>query len=235
MDIKDIPLILTNFNQFSYLRNLVNQFHFYYPENKIFVIDNASTSEQVKNYYWQNEEITVFKYPNNTSAENLRHFLDNYKFEYYVISDPDISIHPTTPPFFLEVFKELIDTGYHHAGFDLIYEDIPEWNKKAGWIQGDERLLHNQPVEVKYNGSTFTGFQAAIDTTFAMYKTANGGWQAPMSAENWTNSIRIFQAQHLTWYLHPEYVNAEMKNYFATCRRFEPGQVSAGKNNYRVE
>lgn len=234
MSIKEIPLILTNFNQLSYLRNLVNQFHFYYPENRIYILDNASTNQKVKDYYWQNEEVIVFQYPENTSAENLKNFLNENHFEYFIISDPDVSIHPTSPPFFLEVFKDLIDSGYHHAGFDLIYDDLPEWNKKAGWIAGDEKNLHNHPIEVKYNGYTFTAFHAAIDTTFALYSSKNGGWSAPMPGKDWGNSVRIFKAHHLTWYLSKDHLNEEMTNYFNTCRRHDGG-VSAGKNNHRPE
>lgn len=235
MNIKDIPLIIPNFNQLTFLRNLINWWKWYYPENPIYVVDNRSDNQDLWEYYnvsLNSDE--VIPYHTNDFVFNLKDFLEQRKYNYYILSDPDIMPYPATPPNFLEIFKHAIDHyGFHHAGFDLITEDIPDWNKKKAWIQGDEKALHGIPVEIEYTGQLYGGFKAPLDTTFALYKRDNGGWQAPQSAENWTNSLRLFKAYHLTWYIHPDHVNEEMKHYFATCKKFEPGQISAGKNNYR--
>lgn len=235
MNIKDIPLIIPNFNQLTFLRNLINWWKWYYPENPVVIVDNDSNYEPLLKYYHHNHnEFTAIGCSTNDFIKNLSNFLSPRGYEYYCISDPDIMPHPATPPQFLEIFKYAIDHyGYHHAGFDLITEDIPDWNKKKAWIQGDEKALHGVPVEIEYEGQKYQGYKAPLDTTFALYKRDNGGWQAPQSAENWTNSLRLFKAHHLTWYIHPDHVNEEMKHYFATCKKFEPGQISAGKNNYR--
>lgn len=236
MNIKEIALILPNYNQLSYMRGLINQFHFYYPDNPIVVIDNGSTYQPLLDYYYKIEYTEVILCPKNDFIGNLNDYLALRKHEYYVISDCDLQIHPATPPNFLEIFKAAIDNhGFHHAGFGLITDDIPEWNPKAGWIQGDEKALLQNPVTIEHEGKSYQGFKAPIDTTFALYKRDNGGWQSPMSGDAWGNSIRLFGLHHLPWYIHPNYVNDEMKNYFATCKRFEPGQVSSGKNNYRPE
>lgn len=234
MNVKDIPLIIPNFNQLTYLKNLINWWKWYYPENPVYVIDNNSDYVPLKEYYSQNA-FTLYQSENNF-IENLNGVLEVRKFEYYVISDPDIMPHPATLPNFLEIFKHAIDHyGFHHAGFDLITEDIPDWNPKQKWIQGDEIMLKGNPVVINYDGRDYNGYKAPLDTTFCLFKRDNGGWSAPMSAENWTNSLRLFKAFHLPWYLKKENLNEEMKHYFATCKRFEPGQVSAGKNNYRCE
>ena len=229
-----IPLIIINFNQLSYLRNLINQFKFYYPNNPVHIVDNGSTYAPLLEFYEKNPSIKVARFTENKCVDNLRGFLDVQSFSYYAISDPDISIHPATPPNFLEIFKELIISGFHHAGFDLITEDIPSWNKRGGWIQGDEKALHNKMVSITYDGQTYTGFRAPIDTTFCLYSSENGGWQAPMKPEHWDNSVRMFKAFHLPWYLHPEYVNEEMRNYFATCLKRDDSLPSAGRNHYSV-
>lgn len=232
--VKDTCLIIPNFNQLSYLRNLVNQFHFYYPENKIYVVDNNSTYQPTLDYYWKNEEVEVHRYATNDFVGNLTHFLEKLDSEYYIISDPDISIHPTTPPNFLEIFKEIIDSGVHHVGFDLIYDDIPKWNPKAGWIAGDEKALHTSPFDFSYDHQIYSGWRAALDSTFVMFK--KGGFSAPMPPENWNNSVRMFKAFHLTWYLQKEHLNDEMKNYFATCRRRSDSDITAtGVNHFRPE
>lgn len=237
MSIKDIPFIICNYNQLSYLRGLISQIQFYYPDNSIFVIDNGSNYAPLLAYYSKVEStsVLVFRHSENDFIGNLSKFLahgDN-QFPYFVLTDPDLLIHPATPPNFLEIFKAAIDNyGFHHAGFGLITEDIPAWNPKAGWIQGDEKALLNNPVSIEHEGNKYAGFRAPIDTCFALYKRDNGGWQAPMSGENWGNSLRLFSAFHLPFYLDAKRLNPEMQHYYATCKRRELGQPSAGRTHY---
>lgn len=236
MSIKDIPFIIPNFQQLTYLRNLINQIQWYYPGNTINVIDNGSDYQPLLDYYQDNVgtyRLNIFQYDENDFVGNLSSYIQQYNPEFYVITDPDLSIHPATQPNFLEIFKAAIDNyGFHHAGFGLITEDIPAWNPKAGWIQGDEKALLNNPVSIEHEGNKYAGFRAPIDTCFALYKRDNGGWQAPMSGENWGNSLRLFSAFHLPFYLDAKRLNPEMQHYYATCKRRELGQPSAGRTHY---
>lgn len=234
MNIKDIPFLICNFNQLTYLRNLINQIRWYYPENRIYVVDNGSDYEPLLRYY-ANSSFHLIACMENDFIGNLKNALSSSSIdlEYYVITDPDISILPTTPPNFLEIFKAAIDNhGFHHAGFGLKVDDIPAWNPKAGWIQGDERALLNSPVTITHDGVNYPAWRAPIDTCFALYKRDNSGWQAPMSGEHWSNSVRIFEAVHLPWYLDAKNLNPEMQHYYETCKRRELGQPSAGRTHY---
>lgn len=239
MNTKDIPFIIPNFNQLYFLRNLVNQLKWYYPENQIFVVDNGSTLPELRKYYFECNDILAFRYPENDFVGNLSSFIEHeIDAEYYVISDPDLYIPPYTPPIFLEVFKAAIEQGYHHAGFGLKTDDIPLWNPKAGWIQGDEKALLSTPVKVMCDFMNLPeahviGHRAPIDTTFALYKRSNGGWTCPMTGEAWSNCIRLFEIYHMTWYLHKDYLNKEMVNYFNTVKKRELGKPTAGVNHYQ--
>lgn len=225
MNTNEIPLIICNFNQLTFTRNLVNWFSFYYPENPIWIIDNASDYEPLLKWY---TGMNVAQYKENDFIGNLKNFLNNHRFDYYIISDPDIMPHPSTPPDFLSYFKAVVDGGYHRCGFDLIWQDIPEWNPKKGWIQGDQRGLIAEPVDVH----GFTGKKAPIDTTFCLYKASNGGWSAPMPGNLWGSSVRLFDAFHLTWYLHKDYLNEEMIHYFSTVKKRDITKPSAGRNHF---
>lgn len=240
MNIKDIPFIICNFNQLTYLRNLINQIQWYYPENPIVVVDNGSDYAPLLKYYdaidgVATNGIHVVRYPENDFVKNVTQFVsETFQIcDYLVLTDPDLSIPPTTPPNFLEIFKTAIDNyGFHHAGFGLKVDDIPSWNPKAGWIQGDEKALLHSPANIQLGGEIYTGYKAPIDTTFALYKRDNGGWSAPMSGEAWSNCIRLFEVQHLPWYLHKGHLNEEMKHYYATCKKRVLGAVTAGSNHY---
>lgn len=240
----NIPLIIPSFNQLTYLKNLINWWKWYNPRNPVFIVDNGS-DETTPLFSFYNrldgycdflpiDSVYVFKYEENNCQKNLAEFIENHikgKYEYYCISDPDIMIHPNTPPNFLEIFRDLIDEkGYHHVGFNLITNDLPGWLEKREEIVFNESELLKNPKD-NYDG--FIGYKAPIDTTFAMYTTKNSGWHSPMDGKDWGNALRIFNAFHLGWYLHPDYINEEMDFYFKTSKQHVIGEPSAGRNNNR--
>jgi len=234
-------LIIPNYNQVTYLKNLINWFQ-WYGGDKVFIVDNNSTSEELLEYYNSNpKDVKVTQYSTNEPRKNLKSFLDGYTEEYYCLSDPDISPHPSTPFNFLELFKHCIDVhSFHHVGFNLITDDIPNWTNKRDEIIENERvnLSHHDPVVIDFEGKQYTGSRASFDTTFGMYKTENG-WYESQSPEDWSNALRILDAFHLPWYIDGDFVNEEMDKYYKSCTRFVPpafeGEVkpSALLNNNR--
>lgn len=245
---KKIPLIIPVFNQLTYLKNLMNWWRWYHPDAEqypIFICDNGSTNENlISNYDHGVFEFMfgakVYRYKENSFIPNVRDLVkevveQDYGFEYYVISDPDIMPHPSTPMNFLEIFKETIDHhGFHRAGFGLIIKDLPETlNERAMIIHNESELLAQKDFDVVLEQGIFCGYKAPIDTTFCLYKTTNGGWSAPMEGKDWGNCVRMFEAFHLGWYIDGDKLNPEMKTYFETSKYRVPGEPSAGKNNNR--
>lgn len=232
-----IPLVILNFNQLTYLRNLVNWWRWYAPDAPIYVLDNASTYPPLLEYYEADDGLDVRLCAENACAANLRVFLDEVihpQYSHYVVSDADISPHPATPMNFLEILRHIVDDmGYHHAGLGLITDDLPHWSIDRENTIKNESQARSTPITVKYAGEEHQGFKAAIDTTFCLFRTSNGGWYAPMTVKDWGNSARIFDAFHLPWYLDPARINPEMDNYFTTAKFRDHGPISAGKNNYR--
>ena len=238
---KQIPLVALSFNQPTYLKQLMLWWRWYHPNREthpIYIFDNGSSSPELLPYISGQNKLLyadiVAHYPENNFIANLNDFIDKHikgAHDYYVLSDCDIMPHPATPPNYLEVMQQAIESGYHRAGFGLITNDLPEWLEKRANIQCNEiELLTN---EVEING--VKGFQAPIDTTFCLYTTKNSGWHAPMDGQDWSNCVRLFQAFHLGWYLHPEHINPEMDYYFTTAKQHEVGKPSAGANNNRPE
>ena len=234
---KKIPLIIPVYNQLTYLRNLINWWLWYNPDAPIFIVDNHSTYAPLLKYYESivTKDIILFQCEKNDFIPNLTEIIKKVvepKYEHYVISDPDIMPHPNTPPNFLDAFKYYIDNkGFHRAGFNLIVDDLPSCLNERAMIIGNEKELLNGREILTYNN--FTGYKAPIDTTFCLYKTANGGWSAPMGGEDWGNCLRLFNAFHLGWYIDGEHMNPEMEHYFKTSKYRVPGEPSAGKNNNR--
>lgn len=230
---KNIPIIFPVFNQLTYLKNAINWWKWYYPENPIFVVDNASTYRPLLEFYESNRHvIKLFRNDSNEFSSNLKRFLRdeiNPYFEYYVISDCDVMPHPNTPGNFLEHFKMLIEEGgYHRAGFNLIINDLPDHlNNKINIVNNESQFRNNPFLHIK----GFPAQKAPIDTTFCLYTTKNSGWDSSMDGKDWGNCVRVFESFHLPWYQDPENVNEEMDFYYKNCKRHVPGEPSAGKNN----
>lgn len=233
-----IPLIIPVFNQLTYLKNLINWWRWYCPSQPIYIIDNGSTYQPLLDFLDEihgKDNIEVFPFVENNFIRNMQLFIGqhiNGKHEYYVISDPDIMPHPNTPIDFLSVWMQQMESkGYHRVGFNLITDNLPTFLNEREMIIGNERELL-QDREVCTHGG-FTGYKAPIDTTFCLYKTANGGWNAPMDGNDWGNCLRLFNAFHLGWYVDGDHLNPEMENYFKTSKYRVPGEPSAGANNNR--
>jgi hypothetical protein len=240
---KNIPLIIPVYNQLTYMKNLVNWFKFYYPENPVYIMDNNSDFPALVDYlsfarkYPTISGITeVISCFDNDFITNLtatiKTLIRDGKIEnYYIISDPDIMPHPNTPANFLEAFVWCIEEGFHHAGFGLISDNLPLYlNKRESIISHEKSLIEKSPIVGSSSG--FPVYKAPIDTTFCVYSKKNGGWSAPMNGVDWKNCIRVFNAFHLPWYLDGSNLNPEMKNYFESCKGPRDGYPSAGSNHH---
>lgn len=229
---KNVPFIIPVFNQLTYLKNTINWIQWYYPRNPIVIVDNNSTYEPLKTFYEQNVDsrISIMRCGENDCKANLAFTVNAVKknVEFYVITDPDIMPHPSTPGNFLEILRSFIDQGYHRAGFNLITDHMhPRLNDIANITHNENSFRENQVAEVK----GWKGYKAPIDTTLCLYSSNNSGWHSPMDGKDWGNCIRIMEAFHMPWHQDPDYINPEMDHYYNTCLRAAAGEPSAGKNN----
>lgn len=243
----EIPLIIPNFNQLTYLVNLINWWNYYTNYARVIIIDNASTYKPLLKFYdyakeiWKN--VNIVRCKENNCGNNLTFLIKQdirWKYEYYCISNPDIMPCPDTPENFIDILRHCIsEYKFHHAGFGLRLSDLPDWidNKKLIIYRQAHFYDKKNKIIINYEGSFYKGFRAPIDLTFAMYCTSNGGWAFPMKRVNWSNAIRIFQAYHLGWYIHPDTQIKEHEYYFKTAIRREDreknGKKIKGVNGHR--
>jgi len=126
--------------------------------------------------------------------------------------------HPSVPHDFLSVLRHCIDNvGYHHVGFCLKIDDLPDYIENKASILKNEAYFWREAVTITYGTRNYKAYRAPIDTTFALYKSGTG-WTKPMPPEWWNNSLRIFEAFHLPWYLDPKAINDEMDFFFKTAK-----------------
>lgn len=243
---KTIPLIIPNFNQLTYTKQLVDWW-LCHTNEQVWILDQKSTYGPLLDWYAvievDNDRVCRLNYPTNAPRQNLAAFLSEtilktLDADFYCISDPDILPCDDTPDDFLELFQYCIERmQYHHAGFSLKLDDLPDYEENKGggcqmqrsWIMENERRFWQRPIPVRFRDRQLTGFQAPIDTTFAMYRRA-AGW--PPKGSDWDRAMRICTARHQPWYIDPKNLTDEQRFYFSSCTKSAPGAVTLA-NNYR--
>lgn len=233
-----IPLIIPNFNQLHYTVNLINWWNYYTANAPVFIIDNASTYKPLLEFYRKNhfKNLKVVRCKENNCGNNLRQFLawSSVDYPYYCISNPDIMPHPATPENFLELFKHCIDAGkYHHVGFQLKIDDLPEYIDNIEVIREKEAPFRKNARNIIFKGKVYKAFKAPIDLTFSMYYAGNGGWKWPHTPDWWNNSLRILEAYHFGWYIDPDTRIDDHIYYFSHCKSKKENPNIKGVNNYK--
>jgi len=209
---KNVPIIIINFNQLFYLKQLVD-FLLHRKFKRIIIIDNCSTYPPLLAYYKEiKDKTTIHKMNHNYGHKafwvNLRLFY-KYAKGYYVVTDADILLNEKTPLNFIEVFKKLLDDNKHvtKVGTALRIDDIPdsyprkqeaiEWEKKLCWAKEINKDLYDAP----------------IDTTFALYRPG-------YISGDFFRAIRVagdFMARHGGWYVDGNHMTEEQLYYSKTA------------------
>lgn len=201
-DAKSIPIVINNFNRLDCTSKLISYLRDKSYEN-IYVIDNASTYEPLLEYY-DREKVNVLTLSENVGYLSL--FQTSLKKLFcknnFVYTDPDVLPTEDCPDDFLAHFKEILNEfgAAKKVGFSLKIDDLPEHNPLKDDIFKHESNFWT-PDKLIRDGI----YNAAIDTTFALYKPqAKGGW--------WLPSIRCaepYSARHLPWYDNPNNLSDE--------------------------
>lgn len=179
-----IHLLLVNRNLLETTKNAV-EFLRREERVKIHILDQGSTYPPLLEWYKTIPEDII--YCNNEGPYSCWHpKYENFRKNYFIVADSDC-IYDRVPDDWLDVMlNALMHSGASKVGFSLEIEDLP--NTELG------REAH--AIESRYwEKKTPYGWDAAIDTTFALYKS-----YSPFSYE----AIRLdkpYTIQHAPWYL----------------------------------
>lgn len=193
-NIKDIPIIINNYNRLEYLLKLIHSLESrgYY---NIYIIDNNSTYKPLLEYY-KKTPYKVFMLNKNIGYKALwsTPIFNKFKNSYYVYTDSDLEICEDCPDNFMEYFyKILLKYPFSHkVGFGLKIDDLPDSFKlKNKVIDWEKRFWINEKEKGVYI--------AEIDTTFALYRPYCYG-----GATRNKETYRIghpYLMRHLPWYV----------------------------------
>lgn len=211
----EIPIIIINYNQLYYLRQLLD---FLRKRNfkNIIIVDNNSTYPPLLDFYEEKKENFTLE----RMKSNLGHlvFFENkelqqkYNKGFYFLTDADIVPNENLPKDFATQMIGYLRKYFRavtKVGFALDIENIPEEYPLKEKVFAWEKNYWRNPVEKNV-------YKAKIDTTFALYKP---GYPKKKTDYTFYNALRLsgdFTCKHGGWYLNPNALSEEQKFYLQT-------------------
>jgi hypothetical protein len=191
-ELKSIPIIINNRNRYTYLVRLITWLE-KNGYNNIHIIDNASTYEPLLSFY-KNSSYNVFYLSENVGHLSLwkTGIIRQFEKGYYVYTDPDVVPVEDCPHDFMEYFYMTLQRYSHieKVGFGLKIDDLPEHYKDREKVIEWESFFWKKEIEPNV-------YDAAIDTTFALYKPYTNGFNY---VQNALRTGGNYQLHHLPWY-----------------------------------
>lgn len=194
-DLKQIPIIINNYNRLEYLKLLIESLEIRGYTN-IHILDNKSKYPPLLEYY------KTCKYDVIYLDENLGYcalwkskVFNDFRKGYYVYTDSDMQIDPGCPDNFMEEFMSIMNNEFfaQKVGFSLRIDDLPDlFMNKFNVIDWEKQYWI--PL-----GYTDRYFRAPIDTTFALYRPYCYGPSVSYKKMYRTNFPYVIK--HLPWYV----------------------------------
>ena len=191
----DIPLVIIAWNNLTFVKRFLEQTM--HLTQKIIILDNNSEYAPLLEYYTYLEhtypnKFDIRRLPHNyghTVYQKLQHTLPGI----YVLSDPDLQLHPSMPK---DCFEQLYTISKKYkcrkVGLALDISDhhlfIP--GSFCQLVYNIESAYYRNPI----HDSEYVLYNAPIDTTFCLINTTVSGYPS---------DIRVggnFTAKHLPWY-----------------------------------
>jgi FkbM family methyltransferase len=203
----DIPIIIICYNNYTYVKNTLEQLLKINNEcyKNIQILNNNSTCLNTINFL-KNIDVKVIHNNSNNgpwiTSNNNKHIYDVLPNK-FILTDPDLKFNENIPSDFIEILSNLSDKyGTSKIGFALKISDFENFYKGV-YFDGlsiydwEKRFWKNNLYDDNYEL-----YDAPIDTTFCLINKDN--------FVKHSREIRIagiFTAIHLPWYIENEIYN----------------------------
>jgi len=205
-----IPIFIISYNRLSYMENIYRWLKDYKIKNKVIIIDNHSSYEPLLSWYKTIDWEVVYLDRNyGHMAFWNSHRFDDYRKDFYIVTDPDIEPVNNCPSNFIQIWFDLLlkYPGIKKAGFSLKIDDLPDTALKGTIID------HEKNYYLRYIPSD-RAYVAEIDTTMALYVPDH--LDRSKSFLSAMRSGEPYAAKHLPWYKSLEMVTEEDLFYEST-------------------
>ncbi len=212
-DLKNIPIIINNFNRLTTLKKLIRSLEDRGYFN-IKIIDNNSSYPELLKFY-ETTNYKVYRLKKNIGFKALWKtkvfFL--HMFDYFCYTDSDLEIIEECPDDFMKFFYNYLklNPDVHKIGFSLKLDDIPDHFDKKNEVIEWETKFHEKRVDDKY-------FIAPIDTTFTLYRPFSRRGKRDGSMKM-IRTAHPYEMRHLPWYVNSKELPDEEKYYLNSVKQ----------------
>ena len=172
---------------------------------EVILIDNNSTYEPLLDWY-SKCPYKVYRLKENLGHKSLytSGILDEYKDQYYYLTDHDLDLSGVPPDFQELLMKGFENPGVIKSGLSLKIDDLPN-NPYANIAREWESKYWERPRDA--NGF----YHSEVDTTFALYDRGReySGFPATDDFFRAVRSPHPYTARHVPWYNTPENITEE--------------------------
>ena len=208
-----VPIFITNRDRLGWVVSAVRDLK-KLPGAEVFIVDNASTYPPLLDWYATQAECRVFRLTENRGPRAAWSVKDEVigESKNYVVTDNDLDFS-TLPTDTLEALATCLDQlpNIHKAGLALRIDDLPD--TPNGRTAREAEAKYWEPSR-KIHSPTHELYDAALDTTFSMYR------QHPAYLGQYEPAIRLaggYTVRHLPWYQTPETLNDDDRWYLANA------------------
>lgn len=224
-----IPIIIINYNQLFFLKQLVD---FLVKRNfeHIVILDNKSDFPPLLEYYKEihgrvTVELMDKNYGHTVFFQN-KWLQEKYGQGYYVVTDADIVPYDRMPDDMMDKLIRILNK-YHRkinkAGLALNLDDIPEHyglkNKVLQW----EAQFWQKEIEPGI-------YDAPVDTTFALYKPEYPGRHYHIKFLLACRLAGNYKVKHGGWYLDLDHPSEEYLHYQRSANASHSWKVDDDRN-----
>lgn len=192
---KDIPIFLVNFNRFQPMVDLVKSL-LDRDYNNITIVDNNSSYEPLLEWY-KTCPVKLYDVGSNGGPYVMMKIplFDPIRLsrQPYVWSDADVVPVAEAPKDFIEHMVEIaVEKGIPKLGLSLVINDLPDHFKlKEAVIKHESIFTTLGHIDTKYGKV----FKAPVDTTFAVCRVPDCGYNQGAYRMDWP-----YSARHIPWY-----------------------------------
>jgi len=198
-----IPVLIINYNRCQTLMQMVDWLQNLEDAVSIIIIDNASTYPPLLQYYdcinYPNVQVMRFE-KNHRLKKMIAISQTMQQFDYYVITDSDLTPYHDTKGDILSRMKAMLEKykDINHVGASLAIHDLPDHYPLKEAVESWESQFWDKPREEGV-------FDACVDTTFGMYR----GDSYAMELYPALRLGKNYSLKHADWYLDPLNISAE--------------------------
>ena len=190
-----IPIVIVSYNNWKYVKNMIDQLQEIDPSLILFIMDNNSQEHLTKEYLKTLSVQVIYKTVNEGPWVDSNTNKDIYDIlpERFILTDPDLHFNPKMPKDFIEHFVSIADKyKCSKVGMAL---DISEPDKLINYQYTDDHTLiewEEQFWRVKIPHSTYELYKAKVDTTFCLVTKGAKDFCIRVAGD--------FTAKHIPWY-----------------------------------